>query len=125
MQGHYDHPKGHIEKGETEEETCVREIQEEAGLDAHELEFVHGFRETLAYDVEARPGLRKVVTYFLVRVPEAAEVRGERTLSPFLGHTWVPIPKARRLTERCHSRELLRRVHSFLLSSPSPSSSAV
>ena len=34
-------PKGHVEKGETEEETAIREIKEETGLD---VEIVDSFR---------------------------------------------------------------------------------
>ncbi|MFH1332713.1 MAG: NUDIX domain-containing protein, partial [archaeon] len=39
--GHWDFPKGHIEKGETERETALRELKEETGItDAF---FVKGF----------------------------------------------------------------------------------
>ena len=39
-------PKGHVEKGETEQQTAIREIKEETGLD---VEIVDSFREVSDY----------------------------------------------------------------------------
>lgn len=39
-------PKGHVEDDETEQETALREIKEETGIDA---KIVPGFRETVNY----------------------------------------------------------------------------
>ncbi len=53
-------PKGHIEFGETEEVTALREIYEETSVKA---ELVHGFRETLTYTM---PNVKmKTVVYFI------------------------------------------------------------
>jgi 8-oxo-dGTP pyrophosphatase MutT (NUDIX family) len=41
--GYWDFSRGHIEQGESEEETARREIAEETGL--KDLEFIPGFRE--------------------------------------------------------------------------------
>lgn len=38
--GHWDFPKGHIEKGETELETAKREVKEETGLDIKDFEII-------------------------------------------------------------------------------------
>jgi bis(5'-nucleosidyl)-tetraphosphatase len=43
---HWGFPKGHVEAGETENETALREIYEEAGLRVRLLE---GFRQTVEY----------------------------------------------------------------------------
>ena len=32
LQGHWDFPKGHVDKGETEVETAIRELEEETGV---------------------------------------------------------------------------------------------
>ena len=45
--GHWDFPKGHIEKGETDEETMRREIEEEAGV--NDLKIISGFCENFRY----------------------------------------------------------------------------
>ena len=58
-------PKGHVEAGETERETALREIREEVGL---RPQLLHGFREADEYTL---PGtnIRKEVVYFLAESP--------------------------------------------------------
>lgn len=60
--GNHSIPKGHMEAGETERETALREIYEETGL---EVSLVDGFRETDEYELREKPGVRKQVVYFL------------------------------------------------------------
>mgnify|MGYP003296647893 FL=1 len=60
--GHWSFPKGHVEEGETEEETALREIKEETGLD---VIIDNSFRETVQY--YPRKDTQKVVVYFLAR----------------------------------------------------------
>ena len=62
--GHYDFPKGHVEAGETEEETALREIWEETGL---RPTLLPGFRETNEYPLPDKPGVMKRVVYFLAQ----------------------------------------------------------
>ena len=78
MAGAYSFPKGHMEGGETEEETARREVWEETGL---RPELIGGFRATDVYDLAEKPGTRKEVVYFLARfgeerlVPREGEIR--------------------------------------------------
>ncbi|MBN2142068.1 NUDIX domain-containing protein [Candidatus Woesearchaeota archaeon] len=58
--GHWDNPKGHVEPGESEEETAVREILEETGL---EVDLVDGFKETAQY--LSKQAIDKTVVFFL------------------------------------------------------------
>lgn len=44
---YWDYVKGHVERGEKELETIIREAQEETGL--RDLEFVEGFSQTMKY----------------------------------------------------------------------------
>lgn len=60
--GNYCFPKGHVENGETEHQTALREIWEETGL---RPEFIEGFRESETYEVVKKPGTMKDVFYFL------------------------------------------------------------
>lgn len=57
--GHISLPKGHIEKGETEEECAIREIKEETGLD---VKLDTSFRETISYSPVK--DVMKDVTFF-------------------------------------------------------------
>ena len=63
-------PKGHMEAGETERETALREIREETGLD---VQFLGEFRAADAHALlrEGRPDVTKQITYFL------AEYKGQ------------------------------------------------
>ena len=64
-------PKGHAEPGETENETALREIREEAGVNA---EIIDGFREEIEYVMPG--GIHKKVVYFL------AKYENQRAQSP-------------------------------------------
>lgn len=50
--GHWDFPKGHIEKGETEEMTLRREVKEETGIT--DLKIIPKFREEIHYFYKAK-----------------------------------------------------------------------
>jgi len=60
--GHVSIPKGHVEAGETEEETALREIKEETNLDAV---LDTGFRNVITYS--PRPGCVKDVVFFVAQ----------------------------------------------------------
>lgn len=75
--GHWNFPKGLIEKGEKLEQAALREVKEETGLE--NLEFVDGFKETIRYffrvkyDYQVKERgfkmgqtIMKFVTYFLM-----------------------------------------------------------
>ena len=58
-------PKGHIDKGETEEECAIREVKEETGLS---ITIIPGFKESIAY--ESSPGVMKTATFFFARTDD-------------------------------------------------------
>lgn len=60
--GDYGFPKGHMEPGETEQDTALREVWEEVGLRPRILD---GFREVNTYPLPNRPGVWKQVTIYL------------------------------------------------------------
>ena len=87
-------PKGHIEDGESAEETAVRELEEEAGVTGDALTVVGSSRFRL-------DGVQFDVTYYLVRSlssqrsPEMREVK------------WCRFDEARTLLEFADARRLL------------------
>ena len=60
--GDYGFPKGHMEAGETEKVTALREVREEVGVS---ITLLDGFRQEEWYDLPNKPGVRKLVVYFL------------------------------------------------------------
>ena len=78
-EGFWSFPKGHVEAGETEEETARREILEETGL---RVSFLPGFRtiDEHALRREGRPNTIKRIVYFLAEYqgqsfrPQAGEI---------------------------------------------------
>ncbi len=88
-EGHWGASKGHIEKGETEEQTALREIREETGLTA--IHFVPGFNTENHYFYKKEGRLsKKTVTFFL-----AEALNREITLSfEHVGYAWLPFAEA-------------------------------
>lgn len=68
--GHWAFPKGHVEKGETEEETALREIREETGL---KVKLDTGFRESVRYS--PKPGVMKDVIYFAAKAKKTKNAK--------------------------------------------------
>ena len=58
----YSFPKGHVEKGETEQQTAIREVKEETGLD---IEIIDSFREVSDYCPFGK--IKKRVVFFMAQ----------------------------------------------------------
>ncbi len=88
-EGHWGYPKGHIEKGETIEETVRREIREETGI--ADIDIITGFKELTKYFFvfEGRK-IFKTVVFLLART------RGKKVELSFehIGYEWLPYTKA-------------------------------
>ena len=67
--GHWAFPKGHVERGETEEQTALREIKEETGLT---VMLDTNYRKTVTYSL--KKDVVKDVVYFV-----AVAKDGQRT----------------------------------------------
>ena len=55
-------PKGHMESGESELETAIRELKEETGVDVN---VIQGFRRQIEYELRRVPDTIKQSVYFL------------------------------------------------------------
>ena len=104
--GYWSFPKGHVEKGETEVETAVREIKEETGLDV----FVDtGFRETVTFS--SRPGVQKTVVYFGAQAKSGEIIPQLEEISDF---RWIPIDQANALLTYDNDKTVAAHAKTFL-----------
>lgn len=104
--GYWSFPKGHVEPGETEEQTAIREIKEETDIDA----VIEGdFREIVTYS--PRKGSRKDVVYFVARAknynfrPQPAEISDIR---------WVEIGQAHNLLAYDNDKLIVNKARGFI-----------
>ena len=91
--GHRSFPKGHMEEGETEYATALREVMEET---SSRIAIISDFRATVSYS--PGPGVMKEVVYFLAFTTEA-------NIKPRAGEIaeveWIPLDEA----EKCLTHE--------------------
>ena len=84
--GHWGFPKGHVEEGETEEETAIREVKEETNCD---VEIIPGYRDMITYS--PKEGVMKDVVYYIGKPITKNLINQEIEVSEVL---FVPIKEA-------------------------------
>lgn len=104
--GHRFFPKGHVEIGESEEQTASREILEEVGL---HVDFMPGFRETFSYIDYTKP-VEKIVIFFLAE-SKSSDIILSDELQDFSRLSYQSALK--RLTHY-NSKETLMKAYTFL-----------
>lgn len=102
-------PKGLVRKTESYEETALREVREEVGVDA---QVVASLGEPEKYIYTAR-NIRvfKSVHYFLMKYLAGNEQDHDREMEEV---RWVPLPEAIELIAYPQTKELLRRCQALL-----------
>ena len=85
--GHWAFPKGHVEKGETEEQTALREILEETGI---AVELDNRYRQVVSYSPK-KDVVKNVVYFVATASSDAATVAQEEEISQIV---WVDMHKA-------------------------------
>ena len=85
----WDLPKGHVDDDETEIECAIRELGEETGISADDVEFDPDFRFATSYELDSeRFGERchKTVVIFLARLKRDVNLK----VTEHLGYEWFP-----------------------------------
>ncbi len=104
--GHWSFPKGHIEAGETEEDTARREIKEETGLD---VLLDTGFRETVNYS--PKKNTKKTVVYFVGMVASHELIPQQDEISEL---RWLEIEQAGNVLTYDNDKLLANKAKSFI-----------
>ena len=91
--GNRSFPKGHMEAGETEYATALREVMEET---SSRIAIVSDFRATVNY--RPSPGVMKEVVYFLAFTTDASIKAREGEIAEV---EWIPLDEA----ENCLAHE--------------------
>jgi bis(5'-nucleosidyl)-tetraphosphatase len=105
--GHWGFPKGHVEKGENEEETAVREIYEETGL---QVDLIDGFREIVEYS--PKEGIKKEVIFFLAKVQEqSVHIQVEEVRD----YKWASFQQTKQILSYESSKTILKQAYEFIL----------
>lgn len=100
--GHWSFPKGHMEAGETEQMTALREVKEETSLD---IELFSDFREAVSYS-PARD-VMKTVVYFLAH-PLNHECKPQ--LSELRDTGWFTFSQAERLITYTNDKNIFNKM---------------
>ena len=97
--GHWDFPKGHVEEGETEVQTAIREVKEETNIDVK-------VNEEYRYSTQYSPkeDVIKEVVYFLAKNISSNKVAQESEVSEV---KWFNIEEALEKITYDTSKEIL------------------
>jgi len=104
--GNWSFPKGHVENNETEEQTAIREVLEEVGINITPM---NGFREVIRYSPKA--GTEKDVVYFISN-PALQRVKLQR--SEVSDYKWLRPQEALKTLTFHNDREVLKKALDFL-----------
>lgn len=106
--GHWEFVKGHIELGETEKETIMRELEEETGIT--DAKIIEGFSEKYDYFFASRgKRIHKFVICYLIK-----SYTQEVTLSyEHVGYKWSGFKKAVKKLTYDNAKRILTSAHNF------------
>ncbi|XP_017005749.2 bis(5'-nucleosyl)-tetraphosphatase [asymmetrical] [Drosophila takahashii] len=112
---HWSSPKGHVDPGEDDYTTALRETKEEAGYDEKDLIIFKDTPLTLNYVVQGKP---KIVIYWLAELRNPCQ---EPVLSE--EHTalkWLPRDAAKECVGFKDNQDMIDRFHQMILDQNKP-----
>ena len=117
--GHWEFAKGHIEEGETDEQTVHREVKEETGIT--DLTIIPGFKEYIKYffrnnyalkkeDKLKAPWIFKLVVFYLAQTNAQQIILSDE----HIGFAWMPYDEAMRKLTFKNAKNLLKKANDLI-----------
>jgi 2-oxoacid:acceptor oxidoreductase delta subunit (pyruvate/2-ketoisovalerate family) len=112
--GHWDFPRGLVQKGEKEQEAARREIKEETGIS--QLDFILGFKESSTWFFQEKEK-EKTKKYFKRADLFLARAKEKKVKLSFehRNHQWLNTEEARKRLTFKSSKEILNKAVKFLV----------
>lgn len=105
-EGHWDFPKGHMEKGEDEYQTAIREVKEETSVD---IELYKNNRYTINYS--PKEDVDKTVVFFLAKSKSDTLKKQDSEIANI---GWFSYDEALEILTYDTAKELLKKSYSDL-----------
>lgn len=103
--GHWDFVKGNIEKGESLQQTVIREIREETGIT--DVEFIDGFEDKIEYHYQRDGDLvHKEVVFFLAKT-KTVDVKISHE---HLGFVWLNFDDALKKVTYKNAKDIMNKI---------------
>lgn len=103
---HWGFPKGHIERGETSEQTAVREVLEETGI---HIQLLPQFASKSEYTIQGK--VEKSVVIYLAKTNDTQTTIQKEEIEDYV---WLNYDKAMETLRFINDRTILRNAKSFL-----------
>jgi len=104
---HWGFPKGHIEKGETHEQTAIREVLEETGI---HIQILPQFASKSEYTIQGR--VEKSVTIFLAKTKDTQTTIQREEIEDYI---WLRYSDALQMLKFDNDKDILMSVRDFML----------
>ena len=107
--GHWEFPRGLMEKGESLEETARREIKEEVGIE--DIKFISGFKEWTKFFFKLKgKNIMKIAT-FLLSETKTKEIKLSYEHKDY---AWLNYEEALNRLTFDNAKEILKKANSFI-----------
>ena len=100
---------GHVDPGESEHETALRETEEEAGLSKNQFTILENFQKVLNYEVRGKP---KKVVYWLSELKDPDTII--RLSNEHQRFEWLNLPEAKAYANYEDLQQTLQEAEDFI-----------